>query len=120
MGTIRFDMEEDILERQMNRSSTESEELNRAIENFKAAAAPLEGKFNGSAKAAFNNFKVRTDEISTTLNNALVGICQSIEGQNTSFRSGVSDATDYHQSQMNTANWDGADSAAFGPANIGR
>ena len=45
----------------------------------------MEHSFNGTAKASFNSFKERMDDIATVLNNSFVGITESIGGKNRSF-----------------------------------
>jgi len=38
---------------------------------------PLEGRFSGAGKAAFDNFKNRSDLVASELNAALAGIVQA-------------------------------------------
>jgi hypothetical protein len=85
------------------------------VRNLKEAAEPLEGTFNGVAKASFVSFKERTDDISTVLNNALVGITESIAGQNRAFVTTADEGADVHRSAEGSADFAGADTSKFAP-----
>lgn len=111
----KFSMQQDTLVVLGQRTSTESDDLGQLVRNFVAAAEPLEETFNGPAKAAFNSFKSKTDDIAATLNNALVGICGSIEGQNKSFVEGASEGADAHAAAEGGANFAAADTSRFAP-----
>ncbi|WOF22705.1 hypothetical protein N8K70_15115 [Microbacterium betulae] len=90
-------MEAQTLVRLGQRSETESDDLGALVRQLVDAAEPLTGTFNGPAKARFNNFKVRTDDIATALNNALVGIVGSISGQNRAFVTAAEDGASAHE-----------------------
>lgn len=111
----KFSMEADVLSVLGKKTVTESDDLGQLIRDLVAAAEPLEGTFNGPAKASFNKFKVRTDEIATTLNNALVGITGSIAGQNTAFVTASEEGSDAHISAEGAASFEAADASPFAP-----
>ena len=93
---MKFAMEGDALSVLGRKTSTESDDLGALVRRLADAAAPLEGSFNGPAKASFNSFKARVDDVATVLNNALVGITGSIAGQNVAFVTAAQEGTDVH------------------------
>lgn len=111
----KFSMEADALSVLGKKMVTESDDLGQLVRDLVAAAEPLEKKFNGPARAAFNRFKSRTDEISTTLNNALVGITGSIAGQNQAFVTAADEGADAHTSAEGGASFEAADASKFAP-----
>lgn len=112
---MKFAMEADALQVLGRKTSTESDDLAQLVRNLMEAAEPLEGTFNGTAKAAFNSFKSRTDEIASILSNALVGITESIAGQNLAFVTAADEGADTHHSAEGAANFAGADTTKFAP-----
>lgn len=113
---MKFSVGTQVLGTLLNRTSSESDDLKTLVENFVAAAEPLQGKMSGEAKVAFDNFKGKSDEVSGTLHNALVGICGSIDGQNQAFIQGAQEGADTHRQSEGTANFAGAEVVArFGP-----
>lgn len=97
MAGNKFSMEADVLTRLGQRSSTESEDLGSQVRALADAAEPLSGVFNGPAKASFNQFHGRVDEIANALNSALAGIVGSIEGQDKAFQQGAQEGADTHR-----------------------
>ncbi len=68
---MKFDMGSQVLSNLQSKSRGSSEDLGGLIRQLVDAAAPLEGKFNGSGKAAFDQFKARSDEIASSLQSSL-------------------------------------------------
>lgn len=58
---MKFDMGESTLQTLTRQTSTSSDDLGGLVKELAAAAEPLEGKFNGAARAAFDNFKAHTE-----------------------------------------------------------
>lgn len=112
---MKFAMEADVLSTLGRKTSGESDELGALVRRLGEAAEPLEGQFNGAAKAKFDSFKVRTDEIATVLNNALVGITQSIAEQDKAFGTAASEGADTHAAAEGSAAFDTADASRFAP-----
>jgi len=112
---MKFAMEADALQVLGRKTSAESDDLAQLVRNLVEAAEPLEGTFNGTAKAAFNSFKARTDEVAATLSNALVGITESIAGQNLAFVTAADEGADAHASAEGAADFAGADTTKFAP-----
>ena len=69
-GLVKFDMGKTTLTTLAQQTSGSSDDLGVLIRQLLAAAEPLEGKFNGSGKAAFDPFKAHADEITGELNGA--------------------------------------------------
>ncbi|MGY4644694.1 hypothetical protein [Cellulomonas sp. URHB0016] len=112
---MKFAMEADALQVLGRKTSGESDDLAQLVRNLVEAAEPLEGTFNGTAKAAFNSLKSRTDEVAATLSNALVGITESIAGQNLAFVTAADEGADAHASAEGSADFAGADTTKFAP-----
>ena len=112
---MKFAMEADALQVLGRKTATESDDLGQLVRNLKDAAEPLESTFNGVAKASFNSFKERTDEIATILNNSLVGITESIGGQNRAFVTAADEGAELHRGAEGGANFAGADTSRFAP-----
>jgi uncharacterized protein YukE len=112
---MKFAMEADALQVLGRKTATESDDLGALVRRLAEAAEPLEGTFNGVAKASFISFKERTDDIATVLNNALVGITESIAGQNLAFVTAADEGAAAHQSAEGSADFAGADTSRFAP-----
>lgn len=105
---MKFDMGAQTLSTLRSKSQGSSTELGTLIHQLVQAAQPLEGKFNGSGKAAFDSFKSRADEITASLNSALAAIVGGQSGMETAFGSGDQEQADNARSQMSAANFDAA------------
>ncbi|MEV4753518.1 hypothetical protein AB0J86_00140 [Micromonospora sp. NPDC049559] len=105
---MRFDMGSDALPTLMNRTQGAHDDLGSLIHQLIAAAEPLEGKFNGSAKAAFDRFKVRGDQITADLNSAVASILGGQRGMHVSFVEGDQGMADNSRGSEGAANFDGA------------
>jgi uncharacterized protein YukE len=108
-------MESDVLVTLGSRTGAESDELMALVRRLGEAGEPLEGLFNGAARAKFDSFKARTDEIAVTLDRALQGIVQSIQAQNVAFQTAATEGADTFGSAEGRANFDGADTSRFAP-----
>ncbi|MDT3396799.1 hypothetical protein RKE29_09115 [Streptomyces sp. B1866] len=105
---MKFDMGAQVLSTLMSQSRGSSEDLGVLIRQLVQAAQPLEGKFNGAGKAAFDAFKARSDEIAASLNSALAAILGGQSGMESAFGSGDQEQGDNARSQMAAANFDAA------------
>ncbi|MFT3888479.1 MAG: hypothetical protein QM713_10005 [Arachnia sp.] len=102
---MKFAMEEQTLVQLGQKTQTESEDLATLVRQLVEAAEPLEGVFNGAARGRFNEFKSKTDQIATSLNNALAGIVGSIAGQNLAFVTAAEDGAAAHQAAQGAADF---------------
>ncbi|MER7107129.1 hypothetical protein [Streptomyces sp. CB03238] len=105
---MKFDMGAQVLSTLMSQSQGSSNDLGLLIRQLVQAAAPLEGKFHGSGKVAFDSFKSRSDEITAALNGSLAAILGGQSGMESAFGSGDQEQGDNARTQMSSANFDAA------------
>ncbi|MFF3735371.1 hypothetical protein ACFYXM_35170 [Streptomyces sp. NPDC002476] len=105
---MKFDMGGRVLTTLMQQSNLSTNDLGVLIRQLIQAAAPLEGKFNGAGKAAFDLFKSRSDEITADLNSSLQAILGGQSGMESAFGSGDQEQGENARTQMSTANFDAA------------
>ncbi len=91
---MKFSMGADTLTNLTKQTSGANDDLGSLVKKLYAAAEPLEKKFEGSARAAFNQFKSETDDIANELNSALAAVLGGIQGQNTAFIQGEQNMVD--------------------------
>ncbi|MFD7434299.1 hypothetical protein, partial [Streptomyces sp. NPDC059861] len=85
---MKFDMGAQTLSSLMRDSRGSSDDLGTLIRQLVQAAQPLEGKFNGTGRAMFDQFKARADEITSELNGSLSAILGGQSGMESAFSSG--------------------------------
>ncbi|MEU7969890.1 hypothetical protein AB0D09_41650, partial [Streptomyces sp. NPDC049097] len=71
---MKFDMGAQALSTLVKDSRGSSDDLGTLIRQLVQAAQPLEGKFNGVGRVAFDQFKLRADGIAKELNGSLAAI----------------------------------------------
>jgi uncharacterized protein YukE len=104
----KFDMGSDTLSALRTKTSGSSDQLGATIKQLINAATPLEGRFNGAGKAAFDRFKLRSDEITAELNRSLSSILGGIGQMDTSFREGEQDMSTNAATTEGAANFEAA------------
>ena len=105
---MKFAMGADTLTVLSKATSGSSDELAGLVRQLLEAAEPLEGRFQGAGRAAFDRFKVRTGAISGELKAALDGVLGGIGGMNRSFLEGETAMVDQTQSLESGASFDAA------------
>jgi uncharacterized protein YukE len=105
---VRFDVGSQTLSTLTRQTQGASGDLGALIKQLIAAAEPLEGKFNGAGKAAFDSFKARSDEITADLNSSLSAILGGVHGMDTAFIQGETEMADNSRSGLGAANFDAA------------
>jgi len=105
---MKFDMGAQTLSTLQSKSRGSSDDLGTLIRQLVQAAEPLEGKFNGAGKVAFDSFKARSDEIASALQSSLSGILGGQSGMDSAFGSGDQEQGDNARQQMSAANFDAA------------
>jgi hypothetical protein len=105
---MKFDMGASVLSNLMSQSQGSSTDLGTLIRQLIQAAEPLEGKFNGSGKVAFDSFKARSDEITAALNGSLSAILGGQSGMDAAFGTGDQEQGENAKTQMASANFDAA------------
>lgn len=105
---MKFDMGTQVLTSLMSGSQNSSTDLGTLIKALLNAAQPLEGKFNGQGKVAFDSFKLRADGITKELNASLAAILGGQSGMESAFGSGDQEHGDNAKTQMAAGNFDAA------------
>ncbi|MFI5678058.1 MULTISPECIES: hypothetical protein [Streptomyces] len=105
---MKFDMGAQTLSQLQRDSRGSSDDLGSLIRQLVQAATPLEGKFNGSGRAMFDQFKGRADQITSDLNSSLAAILGGQSGMDSAFSSGDQEQGDNAKQQMGAANFDAA------------
>ncbi|MDX2728258.1 hypothetical protein OG894_20270 [Streptomyces sp. NBC_01724] len=105
---MKFDMGAQVLSSLTSKSRGSSDDLGSLIRQLVQAAAPLEGKFNGAGRVAFDSFKNRSDEITAALNGSLSALLGGQSGMEQAFGSGDQEQGDNARQQMGAANFDAA------------
>jgi uncharacterized protein YukE len=108
---MKFDMGQSTLSALSKQTQGSSDDLGTLIKQLVAAAQPLEGKFNGAGRAAFDSFKTRADQITKDLNTALAAILGGQSGMDKAFGQGDTDMAD---NARHTEQSGGFDAARFG------
>lgn len=91
---MKFAMGADTLSVLGRATTGSSDDLATLVHQLFEAAEPLEGRFQGAGRAAFDRFKARTDEISAELKAALDGVLTGISGMNLAFTEGENTMVD--------------------------
>ncbi|NKY40099.1 hypothetical protein HGA02_11315 [Cellulomonas septica] len=110
---MKFAMGSDVLSTLTKKTSSSNEDLGALVRQLAAAAEPLQGKFNGAGRAAFDKFKGETDRIAVDLNGALASVLQGIGGMDRSFGEGDLQMADETQAAQGGSAFD---AARFGSA----
>ncbi|MGL4174324.1 MAG: hypothetical protein ACRCTR_09720 [Actinomycetota bacterium] len=105
---MRFDMGAETLSQLVRESDSSGQDLGSLVRRLVVVAEPLEGAFNGAGRVAFDEFKVRVDEIASELTSALGSIVEGQAGMDQAFGLGDMEASDNSVQAMGSANFDGA------------
>lgn len=105
---VKFAMGGEVLGTLTTRTSSAGDELGALVRQLGEAAEPLQGKFNGAGRTAFDNFKVRTDEIAIELNRALNSVLEGIAGMDRSFTEADSQMSDEIRSSEGASSFEAA------------
>ncbi|MFD6937043.1 hypothetical protein ACFWAP_12980 [Streptomyces goshikiensis] len=105
---MKFDMGTQVLTNLMSGSQNSSTDLGSLIKQLVAAAEPLEGKFQGQGKIAFDSFKLRADDIAKELNASLAAILGGQSGMEQAFGSGDQEQGENARQTQGAANFDAA------------
>ncbi|MFD9223144.1 MULTISPECIES: hypothetical protein [unclassified Streptomyces] len=105
---MKFDMGSTTLSDLGKATEGSGTDLGTLIRQLIAAAEPLEGKFNGAGKVAFDTFKIHADEITADLNGSLHDILGGQSGMNTAFGTGDQEQESNAHQSMAGANFDAA------------
>lgn len=90
------------------KTSTSTDDLGALVKQLAQAGEPLEGKFNGAGRAAFDQFKAQSDQISVELNAALNAVLGGIAGMDVAFKEGDNDMFEQTRSTESSVSFDAA------------
>lgn len=107
-NAVKFDMGNAALGTLVKGTEGSHQDLGTLVTSLVTAVEPLEGKFNGAGRVAFDQFKGSTDQIAADLNGSLAAILQGQSGMNTAFQVGDVEASDNATAAQGQANFDGA------------
>ncbi|WP_018565719.1 hypothetical protein [Streptomyces sp. PsTaAH-124] len=105
---MKFDMGAQTLSTLSRDSRGSSDDLGSLIRQLVQAVEPLEGKFNGTGRRMFDEFKGRADGIARELNSSLSAIVGGQSGMDGAFSSGDQEQGDNARHHMGAANFDAA------------
>ncbi|GGZ78025.1 hypothetical protein ACFOOM_06000 [Streptomyces echinoruber] len=105
---MKFDMGAQTLSNLVRDTRGSSDDLGSLVRQLVQAAQPLEGKFNGTGRAMFDQFKARADQIASELNSSLSAILGGQSGMDSAFGTGDQEQGDNARQQMAAANFDAA------------
>ncbi|WP_151769929.1 hypothetical protein [Streptomyces abyssomicinicus] len=105
---MKFDMGAQTLSTLQRDSRGSSDDLGALVRQLVVAVQPLEGKFNGSGRVMFDQFKAQADQIAADLNGSLGAILGGQAGMDSAFASGDQEQGDNARQQMSAANFDAA------------
>ncbi len=105
---MKFDMGSTTLSSLTKQTQGSSEDLGALIQQLIVAAEPLQGRFNGAGRAAFDSFKANADAITADLNGALAAILGGQSGMDTAFVQGDTEMADNAATAQGAANFDAA------------
>ena len=105
---MKFAMGAETLTVLTKQTSSANDDLGSLVKQLFAAAEPIQDKFNGAGRAAFDKFKGETDQIANELNSALAAVLGGIQGQNTAFITGEQQMVDETTAAQAGANFESA------------
>lgn len=105
---MQFDMGAQTLSNLARRTQGAGDDLGTLIQQLIVAAEPLQGRFNGAGRAAFDAFKANADHITADLNSSLRAILGGQAGMDSAFAQGDAEMSDNATSAQGAANFDAA------------
>ena len=105
---MKFAMGSETLTQLSQKTSGAGDDLGALVRQLADAAEPLEGRFNGAGRAAFDRFKGEVDGISVELNAALSSVLTGITGQNRAFVEGEQQIADETTAAQSGAGFESA------------
>lgn len=104
----RFDMGQATLGTLRRQTGGSNRDLAALVKGLIIAAEPLEGRFNGAGKAAFDAFKAHADQVSADLGGALFSVLRGQTGMDVAFVHGEQEMVDSTRCAQGVANFDAA------------
>lgn len=105
---MRFDMGSGTLTALTKQTGSANQDLGALVKRLIEAARPLEGKFNGAGKGAWDSFKANGDQIAADLNRSLGSMNIGQSEMDLAFIEGESEQADNATQTQSSANFDAA------------
>lgn len=105
---MKFAMGAEVLTQLTKQTSTAGDDLGTLVRELAQAAEPLEGRFNGAGRAAFDQFKANSEQIAVELDQALSGVLSGISGMDRSFLEGDGEIADQTRQTQSSVSFDAA------------
>lgn len=105
---MKFAMGTDTLGQLTKRTETSGDDLVLLVRELVDAGEPLQGKFNGAARSAFDKFKSNVDAISVELNSSLNAVLSGIRGMDRAFVEAEGQMADSTRSSESSVSFDAA------------
>ena len=105
---MKFAMGADTLGSLAKKTSAASEELSATVKQLAAITERIEGKVNGAARAAFDNFQAQAEEISIELARALNGVLTGVKTMDKTFAEGDTEMADETRRAQGSVSFDAA------------
>lgn len=104
----KFDMGAEALPTLIKRTQAAHQDLGALVRQLLAAAEPLEGRFHGAGRAAFDAFKSNADQISADLNLGVASINSGQHGMHVAYADGDQQMTDNGRRSEDGASFEAA------------
>ncbi|MGB3827782.1 MAG: hypothetical protein WA962_03320 [Ornithinimicrobium sp.] len=105
---MKFDMGNTTLSTLSKATDGSHQDLGSLVRALVTSVEPLEGRFNGAGRAAFDAFASRTEQVAADLNGSLAAIMQGQGGMDLAFATGDMESSDNAARAQGQANFDGA------------
>jgi len=105
---MKFAMGADVLGSLAKKTSSASDELGATVKQLAAITEKIEGKVNGAARAAFDEFQAHAEEISVELTMALRGVLTGVSTMDKAFGQGDHEMADQTRQAQGSVSFDAA------------
>jgi uncharacterized protein YukE len=105
---MKFAMGADVLGSLTKKTSTATDELGATVKQLAAITERVEGKVNGAARAAFDQFQAQAEEIAVELTMALRGVLTGVSTMDKTFGEGDQTMADETRRAQSSVSFDAA------------
>lgn len=105
---MKFAMGADVLTTLTKKTSASGDELAATVKQLAAITERVEGRVNGAARAAFDDFQAHAEQIAVELNAALRGVLAGVSEMDRSFAQGDQEMADQTRQAQASVSFDAA------------
>lgn len=105
---MKFAMGADVLGSLTKKTSSATDELGATVKQLAAITERVEGKVNGAARAAFDQFQAQAEEIAVELTMALRGVLTGVSTMDKTFAEGDQTMADETRQAQGSVSFDAA------------